>query len=102
MSQAKDDRSGATVYARERDDRSRDRLVLVNDFRGAIGRGELIVQYQPKADMSTGAIRGVEALVHYDPLPPFTPAFSSGGRHAGAFPVAERLSRRALSLTQLI
>ena len=65
MYNAKDDRTGAEIYAPERDDRSRDRLVLVGDLRGAVVRDELVVHYQPKADLSTGAIGGVEALVRW-------------------------------------
>ncbi len=65
MYQAKDDRTGAQIYARDRDDHSRDRLVLVGELRGAAARDELVVHYQPKADMETGAVHGVEALVRW-------------------------------------
>ena len=65
MYQAKEDRSGAEIYASERDERSRDRLILVGELRGAAGRDEFVVHYQPKADLSTGAVRGVEALVRW-------------------------------------
>jgi dTDP-4-amino-4,6-dideoxygalactose transaminase len=44
------------------------------------------------------AARGVTTLVHYDPLPHLTPAYRALGCGPGDFPVAERLSRRALSL----
>jgi dTDP-3-amino-3,4,6-trideoxy-alpha-D-glucose transaminase len=42
--------------------------------------------------------RDFETLVHYRPLPHLTPAYFEDGWREGAFPVAERLSSRALSL----
>lgn len=65
MYQAKDDRTGTQIYARDRDDHSRDRIVLVADLRGAAARNELVVHYQPKADLATGAVHDVEALVRW-------------------------------------
>jgi dTDP-3-amino-3,4,6-trideoxy-alpha-D-glucose transaminase len=41
---------------------------------------------------------GVGTLVHYDPLPHLTGAYRADGWGEGAFPVAEDLARRALSL----
>ena len=65
MYQAKTDRSGVAVYAPERDGHSRDRLALMSDLRGAIEREELTLHYQPKGDLATGGITGVEALVRW-------------------------------------
>jgi dTDP-4-amino-4,6-dideoxygalactose transaminase len=42
--------------------------------------------------------RGVETLVHYDPLPHLTPAYRATGWKHGHFPVAERLAATELSL----
>lgn len=42
--------------------------------------------------------RGVESLVHYDPLPHLTQAYRADGWAEGQFPIAERLASRALSL----
>ena len=42
-----------------------ERFELENELRGAVGRGELAVFYQAKADLSTGAIFGVEALLRW-------------------------------------
>jgi dTDP-4-amino-4,6-dideoxygalactose transaminase len=42
--------------------------------------------------------RGVQTLVHYPVLPHLAPPYLEAGFARGAFPVAERLSKRALSL----
>ncbi len=42
--------------------------------------------------------RGVQALVHYPVLPHLAPPYVAEGHACGEFPVAERLSDRALSL----
>ncbi len=62
---AKDDRSGCVVYAPELDRHSPERLALMGDFRHAIARNELRVQYQPKINLKTREIFGVEALVRW-------------------------------------
>jgi diguanylate cyclase (GGDEF)-like protein len=62
---AKDDRSGCVVYAQELDRHSPERLALMGDFRHAIARDELRVQYQPKINLKTREIFGVEALVRW-------------------------------------
>jgi dTDP-4-amino-4,6-dideoxygalactose transaminase len=41
---------------------------------------------------------GIETLIHYSPLPHLTVAFQAAGWSPGAFPIAEMLSDRALSL----
>ena len=62
---AKEHPAGCEVYTRERDDYSPDRLTLLTELRRGIDRGELLLHYQPKADLRTGEIRGVEALVRW-------------------------------------
>ena len=63
---AKEHPSGCEVYTRERDEYSPDRLTLMTELRRAIDRGQLVLHYQPKADLRTGEINGVEALVRWD------------------------------------
>jgi diguanylate cyclase (GGDEF)-like protein len=65
MYEAKRMRTGHEVYLPSRDHHSRERLALVGELRDAIDAGELVLHYQPKADLPGGAIRGVEALVRW-------------------------------------
>jgi len=62
---AKQDRSGFEVYAPELDLHSPERLALMGDFRHAISRNELRVHYQPKMNLKSNQIFGVEALVRW-------------------------------------
>ncbi len=62
------------VYAAG-DEHSPDRLALAGDLRAAIAGGALTLHYQPKLDLATNRVRGVEALVRWThptlgPLPP--------------------------------
>ncbi|MHB8718605.1 MAG: putative bifunctional diguanylate cyclase/phosphodiesterase [Candidatus Dormibacteria bacterium] len=43
-----------------------ERMTLEQDLRVGIGRGELMLLYQPKVDAHTGALTGVEALVRWN------------------------------------
>ena len=65
MYQAKEARTGWEVYAAERDLHSRDRLRLLGDLHGAIERRELELHYQPKVELRSGEVSGVEALVRW-------------------------------------
>ena len=55
MYQAKRMRTGHEVYLVGRDHHSRQRLALVGELRGALEAGQLVLHYQPKADLRTGA-----------------------------------------------
>ena len=65
MYAAKENRSGWELYSREHDRYSPRRLTLAGDLRHAIDRGELSLHYQPKAELATGQIVGVEALLRW-------------------------------------
>jgi diguanylate cyclase (GGDEF)-like protein len=66
MYQAKaNGKSSYQVFAPEmRTDRLA-RIELLAQLRGAAGRGELVLHYQPVVDLSTGVIDGFEALVRW-------------------------------------
>jgi diguanylate cyclase (GGDEF)-like protein len=62
---AKERRSMSELYDAERGARSRRSLSLIGDLRRAIDRRELVLYYQPKAELGSGRICGVEALVRW-------------------------------------
>jgi diguanylate cyclase len=65
MYHAKASRTGCEVYTPERDESSRDRLALLGRLRHAVDDEELVLHYQPKADLRSGEIVAVEALVRW-------------------------------------
>jgi len=62
---AKHDRVPVRIYSIERDLHSMDRLTLLPDLRRAIGADEIELHYQPKVDLESGAVVGVEALARW-------------------------------------
>jgi diguanylate cyclase (GGDEF)-like protein len=66
MYQAKDQgRNGFAFYGHSMAVRSLGRLELENDLRSAFQNGDFKIYYQPKIELSTGAIIGVEALLRW-------------------------------------
>jgi diguanylate cyclase (GGDEF)-like protein len=63
---AKKDRSGFVMYSDELATQGPRSLSLLGDLRRAIDAGDLVLHYQPKADMATAAVVGVEALVRWE------------------------------------
>ncbi len=55
-----------TVFSEAMHATAIERLTLEQDLRAGIGRGELILMYQPKVDARTGHMAGVEALVRWN------------------------------------
>ena len=63
---AKQTHTGVTVYAPELDVNSPRRLALLADLRRAIEERALLLHYQPKVELASGEVRGVEALVRWN------------------------------------
>ncbi|MEY2930486.1 MAG: hypothetical protein RL033_1235 [Pseudomonadota bacterium] len=66
LNQAKADGERFAIFKGEKDTDSRRRLLMFGMLRGALQRNELLLHYQPKLDLTTGAIVGAEALVRWD------------------------------------
>jgi diguanylate cyclase (GGDEF)-like protein len=66
MYEAKERRSGVTVYDPHSDDFSRERLRLGDELRRAVDGGQLVLWYQPQLDASTRRVCGLEALVRWN------------------------------------
>jgi diguanylate cyclase (GGDEF)-like protein len=62
---AKDSHLRTAVYDAEQDTSDAARLALAGELRRAIEIGELLVHFQPKAELAKGRIVGVEALVRW-------------------------------------
>lgn len=62
---AKGTRTGTARYDRKRDHYDAAQLALVAELRRAIETGELVLFYQPKAELRTGRVCAVEALIRW-------------------------------------
>ncbi len=65
LGEAKGTATGVVVYASERDASAPWRLVVAGELRRAIHSRLIECAYQPKVDLRTGAVRGVEALARW-------------------------------------
>jgi diguanylate cyclase (GGDEF)-like protein len=72
--------SGVEVYSAQCDHFDATGLTLLGEVRGALERGEFVLHYQPKIDLGSRRITGVEALVRWQhpqqgmlPPPSFIP-----------------------------
>lgn len=66
MYKAKMSRSGHRVYAADDDTHADDRLRTLQELRISLATDQLNLHYQPKVDLDSGEVRGVEALVRWD------------------------------------
>ena len=66
MYAAKEHRTAFEFYSTDRDHNSRRRLAIQGELRDAMATGQLSLHYQPKVDMATNELAGVEALVRWD------------------------------------
>ena len=65
MYEAKRSGSHYTTYHSRHDARARELLTLHNELQEAIQDGQIILYYQPKIDLQSGAVAGVEALARW-------------------------------------
>ena len=65
MYMAKEAHAGFEVYAADRDQNTPKRLALLGELRRALENKELVLFYQPKADIKTGKVNSVEALLRW-------------------------------------
>ncbi len=65
MYKAKQGHEGYALYDARYDQYSPRRLALLGDLRKAIASNELRLYYQPKADLRTGLVKSVEALIRW-------------------------------------
>lgn len=56
---------GTVVYTPGSDPHSRDQLRLASELRQAFANGEIVLHYQPKMNLGTGEVIGVEALARW-------------------------------------
>jgi diguanylate cyclase (GGDEF)-like protein/PAS domain S-box-containing protein len=62
---AKREHLGSAVYDPSSDQHSLRNLALLGELRGAIERDQLLLYFQPKIDLRTGKVYGVESLVRW-------------------------------------
>lgn len=65
MYRAKQERLGVAVYDPHKDLQDIRRLELMSDLRLALKENQLFLNYQPKIELSTGYVTGVEALLRW-------------------------------------
>jgi diguanylate cyclase (GGDEF)-like protein/PAS domain S-box-containing protein len=65
MYSAKRSGDGHAVFAVMQETQTADHLAMLLDLRHCVERDQLVLHYQPKIDLLTGAITGVEALVRW-------------------------------------
>jgi diguanylate cyclase (GGDEF)-like protein/PAS domain S-box-containing protein len=58
-------RNNYQFYTPEMNNRTREMLDMQNALRGALERNELVLHYQPKIDLLTGRVSGIEALLRW-------------------------------------
>jgi diguanylate cyclase (GGDEF)-like protein/PAS domain S-box-containing protein len=63
---AKREGVGCVLYSPEQDQHTDERLELVGELRAALERDALLLHFQPKVDLKTAGLAGVEALVRWE------------------------------------
>ncbi len=65
MYHAKETATGCSIYSPKQDADRLGRLTMLRDLRHSLSDNELFLHYQPKIDLQTSAISGLEALVRW-------------------------------------
>jgi diguanylate cyclase (GGDEF)-like protein len=101
MYAAKDGRTHVELYRTEINRNSAQHLALTADLRAGIASGQILLEYQPKVDIATGQLTGVEALARWEhpSLGRIPPAkFITLAEHTGLIrPLTERVFDLALA-----
>lgn len=63
---AKNRKEEISIYTKTNDLHSRGKLALAGELRNALNNEEFYLEYQPKVDINSGVVCGVEALVRWD------------------------------------
>ncbi len=63
---AKEEKGGFAFYEKSRNESDPARLTLVSELRRAIEQRELVLYYQPKAQLANGSVESVEALLRWN------------------------------------
>ena len=66
MYEAKRNKRGVVMYRPEMNDGRQDQVALKGELRHALEHGQLVLHYQPKVDVSSNRVSGVEALVRWE------------------------------------
>jgi diguanylate cyclase (GGDEF)-like protein/PAS domain S-box-containing protein len=66
MYDAKRSGSGFALFAMEQEDAPARRLAMIGNLRECIGGNQLVLHYQPKIDLTTDKVMGVEALIRWN------------------------------------
>ena len=94
MYKAKASGAGHHVYLSADDADMATRLQTVEELRAALTTDQLVVHYQPKIDLDTGQVNGVEALVRWDHPPRgllYPEAFLKLAEESGLMPALTRV-----------
>jgi diguanylate cyclase (GGDEF)-like protein len=66
LDRARARRGRIEVYSPASDSRDAERLALLGEVRPALERGDFVLHYQPQLELSSGEVRGVEALLRWE------------------------------------
>jgi len=59
-------KNGYQFYTKSMNEKITQRMLIENDLRNAIGKNELFLEYQPKVNLETNSVYGMEALIRWN------------------------------------